>query len=60
MPAWVFRLEKSAALCRQARNEVIDWLTFYNHRRLHATLDYVSPIQFEKCCNSAQQLKAAQ
>ena len=24
-------------------DEVIDWLTFYNHRRLHSTLGYVSP-----------------
>jgi putative transposase len=24
-----------------------DWMGFYNHRRLHSTLDYVSPTQFE-------------
>jgi transposase InsO family protein len=24
---------------------VIDWLTFYNHRRLHSTLGYVSPMR---------------
>ena len=24
-------------------DEVIDWLTFYNHHRLHSTLGYVSP-----------------
>jgi transposase InsO family protein len=40
-------------------DEVIDWLTFYNHRRLHSTLGYVSPMQFEKHWNAAQQLKAA-
>ena len=33
---------------RQAMNEVIDWLTFYNHSRLHSTLDYVSPMTFEQ------------
>jgi putative transposase len=44
---------------RQAMDEVIDWLTFYNHRRLHSTLGYVSPMQFEKCWDAAQQLKAA-
>mgnify|MGYP000477303673 CR=1 FL=1 len=42
-----------------AMDEVIDWLTFYNHRRLHSTLGYVSPMQFEKRWDAAQQLKAA-
>jgi len=32
---------------RAAMDEVIDWLTFYNYRRLHSTLGYVSPMQFE-------------
>ena len=44
---------------RQAMDEVIDWLTFYNHRRLHSTLGYVSPMQFEKRWDAAQLLKAA-
>ena len=44
---------------RQAMDEVIDWLTFYNHRRLHSTLGYVSPMQFEKRWDAEQQLKAA-
>jgi putative transposase len=33
---------------RQAKDEVIDWLRFYNHRRLHSTLGYLSPMTFEK------------
>jgi transposase InsO family protein len=33
---------------RQAKDEVIDWLGFYNHRRLHSTLGYLSPMAFEK------------
>lgn len=33
---------------RQAMDEVIDWLTFYNRRRLHPTLGYVSPMQYEE------------
>ena len=33
---------------REAMDEVIDWLNFYNHGRLHSTLGYVSPIEFEK------------
>ncbi len=40
---------------RQAMDEVIDWLTFYNHRRLHSTLDYVSPMTFEQRWIAAQQ-----
>jgi len=33
---------------RAAMDEIIDWLSFYNHRRLHSTLRYVSPMQFER------------
>jgi len=32
----------------QAKDEVIDWLLFYNHRRRLATLEYLSPIAFAK------------
>jgi hypothetical protein len=38
---------------------VIDWLTYYNHRRLHSTLGYISPMQFEKNWFAAQLKKAA-
>ena len=44
---------------RQAMDEVIDWITFYNHRRLHSTLGYVSPMKFEESWQAAQLLKAA-
>ena len=44
---------------RQAMDEVIDWMTFYNHRRIHSTLGYVSPMQFEKSWLAAQLRKAA-
>jgi len=44
---------------RQAMDEVIDWMTFYNHRRLHSTLGYVSPMQFKQRWDAAQQLTAA-
>ena len=40
---------------REAMDEVIDWLMFYNHRRLHSTLGYVSPMKFEQCWFAAQQ-----
>ena len=33
---------------RQAKDEVIDWLRFYNRRRLHSTLGYLSPMAFEE------------
>ena len=44
---------------RQAMDEVIDWLTFYNHRRLHSTLGYISPMQFENNWLAAQLKQAA-
>jgi len=40
---------------RDAMDEVMDWLTFYNHRRLHSSLGYVSPMTFEKRWTAAQQ-----
>ena len=44
---------------RQAMDEVIDWLTFYNHRRLHSTLGYVSPMRFEQSWHAGQSKQAA-
>jgi transposase InsO family protein len=32
----------------QAKDEVVDWLRFYNSRRLHSTLGFLSPMDFEK------------
>lgn len=39
---------RTFATRRDAMDEVIDWLTFYNSTRLHQTLDYVSPMVFEQ------------
>lgn len=44
---------------RAAMDEVIDWLTFYNRRRLHSTLGYVSPMQFEETWLAEQVRQAA-
>ena len=46
---------KRFATRREAMDAVIDWLTFYNHRRLHSTLGHVSPMTFEQRWNAAQQ-----
>ena len=50
---------KRFATQREAMDEVIDWLMFYNHRRLHSTLSYVSPMKFEEDWHAGQAKKAA-
>lgn len=44
---------------REARGAVLDWMAFYNHRRLHSTLGYLSPMQYEQRWYEAQRKKAA-
>ena len=44
---------------RDAMDEIVDWLGFYNHRRIHSSLGYVSPMQFERTWLAAQQRQAA-
>lgn len=39
---------------------VIDWLTFYSHRRLHAALDHISPVKFGESWPTDLVKKAAQ
>lgn len=50
-----FRSLKSERLtaCRfftrnEAKNEILDYITFYNSIRLHSTLGYLSPMEYEK------------
>jgi putative transposase len=43
---------------RHAKDETIAWLLWYNHLRLHSTLGYTSPMQFEKR-GRADQARAA-
>jgi transposase InsO family protein len=38
---------------REAKDEVIAWLLWYNRTRMHSTLNYVSPIEFEQDWNDA-------
>ena len=35
------------ATIREAKDEVLAWLLWYNRTRMHSTLNYVSPVQFE-------------
>lgn len=44
---------------RQAMDEVVDWMTFYNRRRLHSTLGYASPMTFEEIWRRQQRSLAA-
>jgi putative transposase len=44
---------------QEAMDAVLDWIAFYNHRRLHSTLGYVSPMQYEDRWHAAQRKKAA-
>ena len=52
---WFFRSLKSERLSlyrfatrKAARLEIIDYISFYNSLRLHSTLGYVSPMDYEK------------
>ena len=45
---------------RQAMDEVIAWMLWYNRTRLHSTLAYVSPMQFEENWLTAQPRQASQ
>ena len=44
---------------RQAKDETVAWLLWYNQTRMHSTLNYVSPIQFEQNWTEATMKVAA-
>jgi putative transposase len=43
---------------RQAKDETVAWLLWYNRTRLHSTLNYVSPMKFEQDWNDAMAIAA--
>jgi transposase InsO family protein len=44
---------------RQAKDEVVDWLTFYNWNRMHFSLGYTSLMAFEDKWRRQQETLAA-
>ena len=51
--------DKEFAARHKAMDEVIDWLAFYNHRRLQAALGGVSPRELEENWHPDQPKKVA-
>jgi putative transposase len=51
--------DKKFATRREAMDAVLNWMAFYNHRRLHSSLGYLSPMQYERRWHAAQHRKAA-
>jgi len=44
---------------RQAKDAVLAWLLWYNRQRMHSTLNYLSPAQFESRWENADSMAAA-
>jgi len=44
---------------RQAKDETLAWLLWYNHRRMHSTLNYLSPAEYESRWENAPSQAAA-
>jgi putative transposase len=50
--------ERFAAI-RQAKDETLAWLLWYNRQRMHSTLNYLSPVEFESRWENARSQLAA-
>lgn len=50
---------KTFETAQEAKEVVMDWVHFYNSKRLHSTLGYVSPMQYEKNWLAEQQKEVA-
>ncbi len=44
---------------RQAKDAVLAWLVWYNRQRMHSTLNYLSPVEFENHWEKVHSLAAA-
>jgi putative transposase len=44
---------------REAKDTTLDWLLWYNRSRMHSTLHYISPVQFEQQANAQLHALAA-
>ena len=52
-------LGQKFATREQAREAILDWMALYNHTRLHSSLGYLSPMQYEQRWMAAQRKEAA-
>jgi putative transposase len=44
---------------REAKDAILDWLLWYNGSRMHSTLRYLSPAEFEQQAHPRQHALAA-
>jgi putative transposase len=47
------------ATIRQAKDAVVGWILWYNRQRMHSTLNYLSPVEFESHWENQPSLLAA-
>jgi transposase InsO family protein len=47
------------ATIREAKDTVLEWLRWYNSNRMHSTLNYASPVEYEQSWRQQQLIAAA-